>query len=170
MHKATRHLSEIGALRKYGAGGLSVIDPERVLLVFAVGRDLVSETIATTTPAGADKLLGGLDRYAIGGTDAAIYHLGGINNIADLGQRIVYIPQFAELPELPDGDSVRVLRMDSAAEHSWTTGYCSVAQTYADLFAQPGWQASEFRRELWRKLFSIDDWIQQGFDNGSTTD
>ena len=35
------------------------------------------------------------------------------------------------------------------------------AQTYADLFAQPGWQASEFRRALWRKHFDVDDWSQR---------
>ena len=51
--------------------------------------------------------------------------------------------------------------MDAAAERSWTTGYTSLAQTYADLFAQPGWQASEFRRALWRKHFDVDDWSQR---------
>jgi len=52
---------------------------------------------------------------------------------------------------------VRVVRMDARAQRDWTDGFTSLAQTYADLFASPGWQAEPFRRALWAQLFSAPD-------------
>jgi hypothetical protein len=49
------------------------------------------------------------------------------------------------------GSAERALR-------SWPAGFTSKAQTYADLFAQPGRQSSEFRGALWRDWFAFDDW------------
>ncbi|WP_308465614.1 hypothetical protein [Rathayibacter soli] len=157
-HVATRHLVQIGAMQTYGRGGLSVLDPERVTTVLAVERNLRRDTLTTTTRAGAEALIAGLEIYALGGTTAAVHYLGGRNTVADLGQRLVYAPAEEDLSELPTGDDVRVVSMDAVARSDWRDGYSSLAQTYADLFAQPGWQASEFRRALWRKLFDIDDW------------
>lgn len=51
--------------------------------------------------------------------------------------------------------------MDKRAEFDWHTGVTSRAQTYADLFALPGWQAEEFRRPLHRVLFPAADWEQE---------
>lgn len=158
VHMATRHLLHIGAIRKYGRGGLSVLDPERVTTTLAVERDLRRDTLATTTRDAAENMIAGPQVYALGGTIAAIHHLGGKNTIADKGQRLIYVPASAEIADLPSGDDVLVVRMDAVAQAAWRDGYSSLAQTYADLFAQPGWQASEFRRALWRRLFEIDDW------------
>lgn len=159
--KAIAHLTDIGAVRKFGSGGISVVDPERVLMVLAATRDLSRDTVATTTRSGTESLIGHAHAYALGGTDAAVHHLGGVNVVADKGQRIVYVDLKTAIPPLPAGNEVRVMTMDAAAERSWTTGFTSLAQTYADLFAQPGWQASEFRRALWRKHFDVDDWSQR---------
>lgn len=49
---------------------------------------------------------------------------------------------------------------DARDLRAWADGYTSKAQTYADLFTQPGWQASEFRRALWRAWFAVDDWAR----------
>lgn len=51
--------------------------------------------------------------------------------------------------------------MDERAAKTWT-GYSSVAQTYADLFATPGWQASEFRKALRDRFVRDREWEQAG--------
>jgi hypothetical protein len=48
--------------------------------------------------------------------------------------------------------------MDRRAEREWLSGYTSFAQTYVDLFATPGWQASEFRLALHDRFLRGRDW------------
>lgn len=158
VYQATRHLSEIGAIHKYGGGGLSVTDPERIVTALAASRTLRRDLLVSTTLDGAQHMIGTCGVYALGGTDAAVNHLGGPNTIADKGQRLLYVPPDTRIDDVPAGEDVLVLPLDAPAARDWTDGYSSVAQTYADLFAQPGWQATEFRRALWRKLFEVDDW------------
>lgn len=165
VHAATRKLITIGAIQKYGRGGLSVLDPERVTTMLAVERDLQRDSIAATTKTAAEDLIARLDGYALGGSLAAVHYLGGTNTVADHGQRLIYVPKRTQLNELPSGHEVLILAMDAVAEKAWRNGYTSLAQTYADLFAQAGWQASEFRRALWRRLFEIDDWSRAEHDH-----
>jgi hypothetical protein len=68
-------------------------------------------------------------------------------------------PAAVEGIDWPEGDEVRVLTMDPRAVKTWQ-GFSSPAQTYADLFASPGWQASEFRLALREKFVSDRDWDQ----------
>lgn len=166
--KATRHLIEIGAVSTLPRGGLSVLDPERVVTVLAAERRLSDDTVVIAKPSDVRDLLKRVPLYALGGADAAIHHLGGRNTVADRGERIVYIPekevdevtQLTSAAEASDEESVRVVIMDEVAQRAWKDGYSSFAQTFADLFAQPGWQAAEFRRALWRSAFDVDDWSQ----------
>ncbi len=98
----------------------------------------------------------------LGGPDAAVHHLGGTNTVADKGRRIVYLPHHeGMISALPSGDEVLVVGMDKAACAAWVDGYTSFTQTYADLFASPGWQAAEFRRALWDSRFREPDWSQE---------
>lgn len=61
---------------------------------------------------------------------------------------------------------VLLMPLDVVAQRQWRTGFTSWTQTYADLFASPGWQASEFRRAMNRERFATDDWarIEEGAD------
>ena len=131
VHAATRRLLNIGALQKFGRGGLSVIDPERVTTTLAVERNLQRDTLATTTRDAAQRLLSTLDVYALGGTIAAIHHLGGQNTVADPGQRLVYVPTCSATEELPLGDEVLIPRMDDVAQDAWRDGYASIAGALA---------------------------------------
>jgi len=158
-YKALARPASIGAVTKHAGGGFSVTDPERVLQLFAARRSLKQARM--TTFAAAQSLARTLPEYALGGTRAAAHYLGGTNTIADHAATIIYVPLGVALDPLPPGDTALVL---SAGEHElreWSAGYTSKAQTFADLFAQPGWQASAFRRELWRAWFAIDDWARQ---------
>lgn len=163
-YKALGRLSAIGAVTRYPGGGFSTTDPERVLMIFASRRSLVPAT--RTSLEAAQALLPELAEYALGGTRAAAHHLGGANTIADHAPAIVYVPEGVDLADLPAGESALVLAADARSLQMWSDGYTSKAQSYADLFAQPGWQASEFRRALWRKWFSVDDWARAEESNG----
>lgn len=150
---ACQKLFEIGALTSYAGGGLSTVNPEKVLTVACASRNLSADTVTWTS-------LSALDGLAVvwGGPDAAVHHLGGINNVAHVDARIAYIS--APVTDLPKGEHVRVLHMDARAVREWD-GFSSLAQTFVDLFATPGWQASEFRLALRDKFFAGRDWDQE---------
>ncbi|HTO00069.1 MAG TPA: hypothetical protein VL068_05280, partial [Microthrixaceae bacterium] len=154
--KALGRPASIGAIVRHPGGGFSVTDPERLLAVLSARRTLTAA--CHTTFDAAQSLLSVVAEYAIGGTRAAAYHLGGPNAIADHAPAIVYVSEGTDLGGLPPGDGALVMTADARELRSWADGYTSKAQTYADLFAQPGWQASEFRRALWREWFTVDDW------------
>lgn len=155
-YKALLRPTQIGALTRYPAGGFSVTDPERVLTLLAVARSLRDAT--RTHFKAAQSLALAAPMYAIGGTRAALHHLGGRDAIADHAPAILYVPAGSSLSDLPPGGEALVLQVSRKTLDQWHDGFSSAAQTYADLFAQPGWQASEFRRALWRAWFSVDDW------------
>jgi len=79
--------------------------------------------------------------------------------VADLGRRIVYTTRPLSQGEFPDGDEVIILAQDPVAARTWRSGYASLAQTYSDLWASPGWQAADFARALKAKLFADADWV-----------
>lgn len=155
-YKVTARVAEIGAITRHRGGGFSITDPERLLMLLSSRRTL--SAARRTELQAAQALLTELDIYALGGTRAAVHHLGGTNTIAAHAPAILYVPEGTDLEDLPDGDGALVLMADTRSLRSWADGHTSRAQTYADLFAQPGWQASEFRRALWREWFAVDDW------------
>jgi hypothetical protein len=155
-YKALTKPASIGAVTRHSGGGFSTTDPERLLATLSARR--VLNPARRTTLAAAQALIAGLPAYAIGGTRAAAHHLGGVNTIADHGMAIVYVPANVSLETLPVGNEALILTADDRTLRAWSDGYTSKAQTYADLFAQPGWQASEFRRALWQQWFSVADW------------
>lgn len=161
---ALRKLLEIGAVEKRRGGGILAVNPEKIVLVLAAWRNLAHDTITRTTMVGIEPWLN-TDRgpYALGGSNAAITYVSGVsgrNTVASHPTRLVYLSADTDVADIPDGDEVIVLRMDKRAEFDWHSGVTSRAQTYADLFALPGWQAEEFRRALHRVLFPSADWEQ----------
>lgn len=164
---ALERLEGNGTIDRYRAGGFSVVSIEKLLTMLCAWRNLDRDTIVRTTRTSIEPFLNS-DRgpYALGGPDAASAHLGG-HAVSSFREHIVYLPgtdeMRAELTRLrpePEGD-VRVLAMDRRAMKTWD-GYSSVAQTYADLFATPGWQASEFRTALRDRFVRAREWDQDG--------
>lgn len=150
---ACQKLLDIGAVTSYSGGGLSTTSPEKVLTVACAARNLKADTVAWTTRDAIDT-----HSEMLGGPDAAIHHLGGENVVSDFSQQVVYV---RDAPvDLPEGRDVRVLLLDARAGRVWE-GFSSLAQTYVDLFATPGWQASEFRLALRDRFFGARDWDQK---------
>lgn len=160
---ALERLSEIGAVRRYSSG-FSTVSPEKVLTLLCAWRNVKRDTLATTTLASIGPFLN-TDRnpYALGGTDAANALLGGKIPVLGGSLHIVYLPKTTNLSALHPGNEVTVLSMDRRAQVDWD-GLSSVAQTIADLFAMPGWQATETRLALRDHYFSDRDWHQSGDD------
>ncbi len=158
---ALERLESNGSIDRYSRGGLAVVSIDKVLTMLCAWRNLKRDTLATTTLDAIRPLLDtARGPYALGGPDAANTLLNG-RAVADFREHIVYLPDSADLNELPEGDEVRVLLMDSRAMKTWN-GYSSLAQTYADLFATPGWVASEFRMALRDNFIRDREWDQGG--------
>jgi hypothetical protein len=161
---ALKRLREIGAVERRRSGGVIAVNPEKIVLVLAAWRNLALDTITWTTLDGIEPWLNSSHwPYALGGSNAAVTYVSGVagrNTISSHPTRLVYLPAHVHADDFPRGREVIVLRMDKRAEFDWHDGITSRAQTYADLFALPGWQAEEFRRALHRVLFPAADWEQ----------
>ena len=161
-HQALGRLVDIGAVRPNSRRGYTVVSPEKLLEAFAAHRNLRADTmVSTNLPAAQEFLDDNEVDYALSGTIAAVNYLGGRNTVSDLGRRIVYTTRPLSQADFPAGDEVIILTQDPVAARTWKSGYASLAQTYADLWASPGWQAAEFTRALKAKLFSEADWEQR---------
>jgi hypothetical protein len=161
-HQALGRLVDIGAVRANPRRGYTVVSPEKLLDAFAAHRNLHADTIISTTLPAAQELLDDEEiDYALSGSTAAVHYLGGRNTVADLGRRIIYTTRPFSQTGFPAGDDVIILSQDAVAARTWRSGYASLAQTYADLWASPGWQAAEFTRALKTKLFADADWEQR---------
>lgn len=160
-HLATRKLIDIGALSPFPSGGFSVVSPEKILTLLCAWRNLSKDAIGTTDRKTFLKLAKEKKLPVIlGGPDAAIKLLGGKNKVADFSKGIVYVPpRLLKATELPIGDDLVIFGLDERAELDWD-GYTSFAQTYADLFASPGWQSAEFFLALRDKFLKNRDWNQ----------
>ena len=138
------------------------MSPEKLLEAFAAHRNLRTDTIVSTTLPAAQAFLDNVEvDYALSSSSAAVHYLGGRNTVSDLGRRIVYTTRPLSHDDFPEGDEVIILAEDPLAARTWKSGYASLAQTYADLWASPGWQAAEFTRALKAKLFADADWEQR---------
>jgi hypothetical protein len=161
-HQALGRLVDIGAVRPNSRRGYTVVLPEKLLEAFATHRNLRADTMVATTLSAAQGFLDNVEvDYALSGSSAAVHYLGGRNTVSDLGRRIVYTTQSLSPDDFPQGDEVIILTEDPVAARTWKSGYASLAQTYADLWASPGWQAAEFTRALKTKLFSAANWEQR---------
>lgn len=151
-HRSLAHPIEIGAVRVSTLRGLVVLDPARLLMVFAahrhVGRDIVLRCRVDAPALEVEALAGG-SCAVLGGFGAAVAHSGGVNRIADYTSVLFYgDPHLAGLASAPPGEGTEVLIATGdrlLASYGRVTPLC---QAYADLFSLPGWQAARFVEAL----------------------
>jgi hypothetical protein len=157
-HLATKKLSEIGAIKPLRGGGISVVNPDKIATVLCAWRNLQKDTIVWTTRQAFEAEVESGLHHALGGPDAAIHWLGGENKVANFSKSTAYVNrEQAREVNWPEGEDVLLLEMDSRAELDWD-GFSTIAQTYADLFATPGWQATEFRLALADSFLAWESW------------
>ena len=151
-HRSLGHPAEIGAVSAGTLDGLQVLDPARLLVLFAahrrVSRDILSR-FRVAVPAVEVERLATSAEAVLGGFGAVVVHLHGVNPIADYSTVLFYgDPCLPDLPAAPGGKGTEVL---VAEPDRLLTGYGRVTpfcQAYADLFSLPGWQAARFVAEL----------------------
>lgn len=174
---ALRRLIEIGAVHQHHAG-FTVVNPDKVLTLLCAARSIMSDALAVVTMRDQDfdRMQSWMESGLIaGGPVAAVELLGGVNTVSDYSEWIFYARDDEAagiLTEMLDQMNVQrhtgygrnrgnvtFLVADARAGRKWRR-YTSFAQTYADLFATPGWQASEFRLALQEKYLGKRDWDQ----------
>lgn len=176
---ALRRLIEIGAIQQHYAG-FTVVNPEKVLTLSCASRSIMNDALAVVTLS-FDELQRVLasfpnDGFIDGGAAAAVQLLGGTNTVSDYSEHLYYLRDDHTAVAVDDmlgrmdaprhtgygrnRGNVTFLPTDPRAARTWQ-GHSSLAQTYVDLFATPGWQASEFRLALREKFLARRDWDQE---------
>lgn len=176
---ALRRPIEIGAVQQHHAG-FTLVNPQKALTLLCAARSVVSDAVAVVTLPTEDlanmqaSQLG--KGFIAGGPAAAVELLGGVNTVSDYSEHVIYLRDENTVAAVNDQLSkmhlerhtgygrnrgtVTFLRADKRAARMWRE-HTSFAQTYADLFATPGWQASEFRLALHDAFLGKRDWDQE---------
>jgi len=153
IHKALERPRAIGAVRG-SARGLRVLDPKRLLQLWAAIRDLKGDVVYTSkVPMAVNEIEARLPESAIPTAYTAFIRHEGRNVVADYEEVVVYADasEFKRRFPLRRGEAnLLVLEPDPLLRR-----YGKVAprcQVYADLFNLPGWQAQRFLAALDRQL------------------
>lgn len=170
-YKALQHPTAIGAIRRHPRGGFDVTDTERLLMLFAARRTLKEAKITSFHK--ALSVLKDAPVYAIGGSRAAAFHLTGSEPPTQHAMAILYVPEGYNLKSLPTSTNTGVSGSHNALIitskprdfEAWRNGYTSKAQTFSDLFAQPGPQARAFQQALWNEWFNSATPIEPSTDH-----
>lgn len=159
VHQSLRHPVEIGAVTVRTTGGLRVLDPGRLLLLWAgrrhLGRD-IQDRFFVPAPAPVVEQAITNPEAILGGHGAIVARLGA-NTIADYDRVIVYGDPCIDMASVPDSGGhtgVLVLEPDPLlARYGRVT---PLVQAWVDLFALPGWQAARFVHGLMPQLVGED--------------
>ena len=156
VHKALERPREMGIVRG-GADGLRLVDPRRLLLLWAGNRDLAKDLVySTRVGASIGEIESELRR--LGATLTAysgyVAHVGR-NRVADYDEVVAYgdARQLKRrFPSRPGAPNLLLLHPDpQLAQFGAAAPLC---QIYVDLFNLPTWQAQRFLRALDRDLLS----------------
>ena len=140
------------------ASGLRVLDPKRLLLLWAARRDLARDVIYQThVQFSIREIEERLPGTAIPTAYSAYVQRRGRNTVADYDQVVVYGDRGDMLPTFPPRRGYPNLLVLEADPLLATYGqYAPAAQVYADLFNLPTWQAQRFLDALNRQVLLRD--------------
>jgi hypothetical protein len=158
VHRALSHPAEIGAIDVLGGGGVRVVDPGRLLVLWAGQRRLRRDVVDRVQVAGSapvvERSIGNPDAV-LGGFGAVVAALGG-NTIADYETVLVYgAPRVTTRRRIADPDPGRVTEVIVLDPDPLLARYGRVTpltQAWVDLFNLPGWQAARFVHHLLPRL------------------
>jgi hypothetical protein len=154
------HPAEIGAVDILGGGGVRVVDPGRLLVVWAgqrrLGRDMVDRFQVLGSAPVVECSIDNLG-VVLGGFGAVVAHLAG-NTIADYETVLVYgKPHITRRRYVTDPDPGRVTEVLVLEPDPLLARYGRVTpltQAWVDLFNLPGWQAARFVHHLLPRVVS----------------
>jgi predicted N-acetyltransferase YhbS len=157
IHTALVRPREIGAVRG-STQGLRVLDPKRLLLLWAARRSLSKDlNYQTHVERPIREIEGRLPETAIPTAYTALVHHQGHNTVADYDQVVIYGDR-AEVqrafPARRGYPNLIVLDPDPLLTNYGR--YAPMPQVYADLFNLPTWQAQRFLEALNRQVLFTD--------------
>jgi len=152
VHRALQRPMAIGAVTRRPGGGFSLVDPLRLLLLWAGHRDMASD-LALRRDIGApaaevERQLP--EGFLLSGFGAVVARRGG-NRVSDY-DRVVCYGDPARLPaewHVAEGRGRTVLEVHTP--DPWLGRYGPVVplcQAFVDLFNTPGWPAARFIESL----------------------
>jgi hypothetical protein len=158
VHRALSHPADIGAVDVRPGGGVRVVDPGRLLMVWAGQRKLRRDVVdRVQVPASAPVVERSIrSRTAVlGGFGAVVAHIGG-NTIADYETVLVYgEPRISTRRRGADPEPDRVTEIVVLDPDPLLGRYgrlTPLTQAWVDLFNLPGWQAARFVHHLLPRL------------------
>lgn len=159
VHQSLGHPVEIGAVHVRGAGGLRVLDPGRLLLLWAgrrrLQRDVIDRFEVPSSAYAVEAAFTNPDAV-LGGFGAVVAALGS-NTIADYDTVLSYgDPRLGKLTADPDGRTCEVLVLEPDPRLARYGRSTPLAQAWVDLFALSGWQSARFVYELLPRLVTED--------------
>ena len=159
-HRALSHPAEIGAIDVLGGGGVRVVDPGRLLVVWAGKRRLRRDIVDRFRVPGSAPIVERSIRgraAVLGGFGAVVAHIGG-NTIADYETVLVYgEPRITRRRHVNDPDPGRVTEVVVLDPDPLLAHYGKVTpltQAWVDLFNLPDWQAARFVHHLVPRLIT----------------
>ena len=155
IHRALERPRSIGAVLG-SASGLRVVDPKRLLLLWAATRDLAGDIVYSTRVRNSvAEIEARLPPSAIPTAFTAFVRHEGRNLVADYDQVVVYGngPELRRrFPTARGEPNLLVLEPDPLLQRYGTV--VPRCQVYVDLFNLPGWQAQRFLNALESELLS----------------
>jgi hypothetical protein len=152
VHRALQRPIAIGAVTRWPGGGFSLVDPLRLLLLWAGHRDTAGDlALRRDIGAAATDVERQLpEGFLLSGFGAVVARRGG-NRVSDY-DRVVCYGDPADLPDawpVAEGGGSTVLEVHTP--DSWLGRYGPVVplcQAFVDLFNTPGWPAARFTESL----------------------
>lgn len=148
VHKALQRPAEMGTVQIRRSGGVRLIDPGRLLLLWAGHRNLKSDlleevTVGLAAPEVESRLP--TRRFVLGGFGAVVSHEGG--NFVSGYDRVLCYGDPRDLPARVQrsrlGETV-ILVLDPDPLLKRYGRVTPLPQAYVDLFNTPGWPAARF--------------------------
>jgi hypothetical protein len=157
IHKALARPREIGAVRGT-ASGLRILDPKRLLVLWAARRSLTKDvTYQTHVESQIPEIEDHLPETAIPTAYTAFVNRIGRNTVADYDQVIIYgDPAEAARVFPPRRGYPNLVVLDPDPLLPNYGRHAPMPQVYADLFNLPTWQAQRFLEALNRQLVLTD--------------
>ncbi len=160
VHKALQRPAEMGVIQIKGGGGLRLLDPTRLLLLWAghrnLERDVLKEFRVSLPATDVERRLPA-KRFVLGGFGAVVAQKGA-NYISDYDRVLCYgdpndiPPAIAE--EAHGSTFVVVLEPDPLLEKFGKV--TPISQACVDLFNSPGWPAARFVSTLISEMVDTD--------------
>jgi hypothetical protein len=148
VHKALARPTEIGAVIVHPSRGVRIVDPWRLLILWAGKRKLSADVrLRTTTDIPVHEVESRIVRSGgvLSGFGGLVGKMGE-NPIAAYDSVIFYGDDLRGIPEAEDGATKLVmLEPDPLLEHYGRIA--PLSQCWVDLFNTPGWQAARFVEE-----------------------